>query len=169
MSKLRRFYKDGDYVFITAVTYERKPLLIENCDLLLCAIDVVRERQPFEILAQVILPDHWHCIIHSSNEASTSSIIQRIKMSFGAKYRQRYSQSSGRVWQRRYWDHIIRDESDLNRHIDYIHYNPVKHDFVSSPKGWRQSSIHWEQYTNVYANDWGVKELSTFANVEFGE
>jgi len=169
MSRLRRYYKRGDTVFVTAVTYERKPLLIDNVDLLLQAIASVQMNCPIEIIAQVVLPDHWHVVLNSDGSNAISSIIQRIKMSFGATYRKRHGRHSGRVWQRRYWDHIIRDENDLNTHIDYIHYNPVRHGLVNEPFTWKQSSIHRSEFKEIYPSDWGVKEPVRFETATFGE
>ncbi len=154
---------------MTSVTYGREPILVQNADLLISSIESIQNANNFELIAQVILPDHWHCIIRPEGEVGVSSLLQRIKMSFGVKYRIRIGRRSGRVWQNRYWDHIIRDENDLNRHIDYIHYNPVKHGLVDSPHNWEYSSIHWKQFIQMYPNDWGTKEPNTFANADFGE
>ncbi len=73
------------------------------------------------------------------------------------KLRKRLQQRAGRIWQYRYWDHVIRDQKDLNTHIDYIHYNPVKHALARNPFNWKYSSI--AEYKDVYSNDWGVKEV----------
>jgi len=79
------------------------------------------------------------------------------KLSFASLYRKKHNQNAGRVWQSRFWDHIIRNEKDLNNHIDYIHYNPVKHGLVKSPFEWKYSSIH--EYKEYYQTDWGKKEF----------
>jgi putative transposase len=81
-------------------------------------------------------------------------------MSFAALYRKRANLRSARVWQNRFWDHIIRDMDDRNRHLDYIHYNPVKHGHVSSPFEWEYSSIHDFRKQGFYASDWGVLPIS---------
>ena len=90
-------------------------------------------------------------------------------MSFGAKYRGEESLRAGRIWQNRFWDRIIRDEADLRSHIDYIHYNPVRHKLVKSPFDWQNSSIHWDRYKDVYATDWGVAEPVMPEVGSFGE
>jgi putative transposase len=64
--------------------------------------------------------------------------------------------TSGQIWQNRFWDHVIRNQDDMNRHIDYIHFNPVKHGLVSKPFDFRYTSIH--QYRDDYSDDWGIKE-----------
>ena len=115
----------------------------------------------------MILPDHFH-MLFDAGEFNPSKIIQRIKMSFGATYRIKLRLKSGRVWQNRFWDHIIRDQDDLHNHINYIHYNPVKHGLVTKPSNWRYSSIHEYIEDGVYTRDWGAKEPDNLEG-EFGE
>ena len=165
MSNLRRFFKDGDIVFVTLVTYSRMPIIVEHEDLLRQSILSVCVKTPFEIISYVYLPDHVHFII-DAKENDLISIIQRLKMSFGSYYRKRLNVKSGKTWQNRYWDHIIRSQSDMNNHIDYIHYNPVKHGLVKNPFDWGYSSIH--DFKEKYTHDWGVKEKINIIG-EFGE
>ena len=167
MSKLRRFRKEGDLCFVTAVTFERHPVLIENIDLLLHSFEEIRRRTPFHLPAWVILPQHFHIILNPSG-ADISKLLQRIKMSFAASYRKRLGMHSGRVWQHRFWDHIIRDDEDLNRHIDYIHYNPVKHGLVKSAFLWPHSSLNDYIRRGFYGEDWGGDGSITIEG-EFGE
>lgn len=87
-------------------------------------------------------------------------------MSFGAIYRKRIGAYSGRVWQNGFWDHIIRDEEDLKRHMDYIHFNPVKHGYVCRAHEFRYSSIH--NYREFYPSDWGEKDIPVF-DEKYGE
>jgi putative transposase len=141
MSNLRRYYQKGDTCFITCVTYNRVPILIDQHKLLETAIKRTDERIDFKIIAKIIMPDHIHLIINNE-EGELSNIIQRIKMSFAALYKQEAGITRERIWQNRFWDHIIRNQEDLNRHIDYIHYNPVKHGLANSPFDWQYSSIH---------------------------
>ncbi len=156
MSNLRRFFKQGDIVFITIVTYNRNRIIIENIELLRNAILSIQDKSQFEIIAYVYLDNHIHLLI-DSKENDIVKIIQSIKMSFGTQYRIKNKMNSGRVWQNRYWDHIIRDQNDMNNHIDYVHYNPVKHGLVKKPFDWKFSSIH--DYKDIYQKDWGVKEI----------
>ena len=118
------------------------------------AIERTHERIDYKIIAQVILPEHFHLIL-INNEGELSNIMQRIKMSFAALYRANIGISQGRVWQNRFWDHIIRKQNDLNRYIDYIHYNPVKHRLIKSPFDWPYSSIHEYRQNGIYQPDWG--------------
>jgi len=89
-------------------------------------------------------------------------------MSFGVLYRVKKGIRLGRVWQNRFWDHIIRDQNDLNRHIDYIHYNPVKHGCISKPKDWPHSSFRHYVKAGVYQDDWGAVPIVGMDN-DFGE
>ena len=114
-------------------------------------------KSDFEIVAQVLLPNHFHMIIDPMKN-DISSIMQKIKMSYGMFYRRTTSLRSGRVWQHRYWDHIIRNQDDMNRHIDYIHFNPVKHNFVRNPFDWEHSTIHEYKKNGMYSDDWGVTD-----------
>jgi putative transposase len=165
MSKLLRYYFPGNVYFVTAVTHERVPILIGNIDLLWRAFDGVKRVSHVHIIAWVVLPDHFHMIIDPHNNI-LSNLMQRIKMSFASNYRKRHGIYRGRVWQNRFWDHIIRNEDDMKRHIDYIHYNPVKHEYAKSPFGWKHTSIH--EFFDVYGSDWGVRE-SVMIEGDFGE
>ena len=89
-------------------------------------------------------------------------------MTFSASLRSELGVRSGRVWQYRFWDHIIRDQIDLNKHIDYIHYNPVRHGLTTSPFDWKESSFDEYYKRGLYPDDWGVKEVIKFEG-DFGE
>jgi putative transposase len=166
MSNLRRISDPRTTYFITNVTYDRTPFLLENIDLFWQAINTMRSRFSLELQAWVILPDHFHFIIDTRGHA-ISNLIQRLKMSFVALYLKRINQKSGRVWQNRFWDHIIRDDVDWNCHVDYIHYNPVKHGYVRSPFEWKESSIYDFYRRGLYARDWGTSEIVNTG--QFGE
>jgi putative transposase len=165
MSNLRRYDSNGKPYFITNITYQRKPIIIDNIDLLWRAVENVKLKRNFKLLAWVILPDHFHFLIDSKNDP-ISATIHDFKLSFSSHYRKRQCIHSGKVWQLRFWDHIIRDECDYNRHLDYIHYNPVKHGFVKRPFDYLHTSIH--KYREYYQPDWGVDEKVN-SRGEFGE
>jgi putative transposase len=167
MSKLRRFYKNGNVFFVTNVTYERKPILLDNADILKAALRKYTESTQTELIAWVIMPDHFHTVI-DTGAGSLSDILHRVKLSFASSYRKQAGMYRGRVWQNRFWDHVIRDQSDLNKHIDYIHYNPVRHGLVQRPLSWKHSSIHEYAEDGVYRDDWGVKSALSLVG-EFGE
>jgi putative transposase len=167
MSILRRFSQRGNIYFIANVTYDRRPLLVQNADSLLESIEAIHTKQPFDLQAWVILPDHFHFVIDPM-DWDFSRLMQSIKMSSGARYRKGVGVKSGRLWQNRFWDHIIRDQEDLNRHIDYVHYNPVKHQLVKSPFDWKWTSIHEYYREGLYRRDWGNKEID-WGEEDFGE
>ena len=166
MSKLLRYYEPGQCVFITSVTANRQPLLAQYADILKRAVRNAAKKSRFSIVAWVILPDHFHAIIDCP-DGDTPKIVQKVKLAFSVPWR-RLSGCCGRVWQSRYWDHIIRTDEDMKRHIEYIHYNPVKHGFVLSPRLWPHSSFHKYLQTGRYDSDWGEKRV-TFGDDEFGE
>jgi putative transposase len=167
MSKLLRYYSPGNIYFVTTVTHERSPILLLEHDLLWDALSRFRTRFDYELLAWVILPDHAHLLIDPKKQ-NLSAIVQRIKMSFAKRFMLRKGMPRAKVWQSRFWDHIIRDESDMRRHIDYIHYNPVKHGFVNKPGDWRQSSFGDFLKSGYYEADWGNSEPGNMSG-DFGE
>lgn len=167
MSKLRRYFREGDTCFITCVTYERRPFLLEHIDEFWLSVHHVRQHVPFDLLAWVILADHFHVVIWST-EGAISDIVRRIKQKFAGLYRSRHGQVRGRLWQHRFWDHVIRDEEDLNRHLDYIHINPLKHGLADNPFLYPHSSLPKFAEDGMYPPDWGMKEPITVVG-EFGE
>ena len=155
MPNYRRLYIPGGTYFFTIVTYCRRPLFkyAHNIDLLRIAIAKVKTERPFKIIAAVISPDHIHFIWQlPPDDSNYSQRISRLKVLFTRAYKSRnpsnleisasrHRHRESDVWQRRFWEHLIRDEADLQKHIDYIHYNPVKHGLVSCPHLWEYSSF----------------------------
>jgi len=154
MSKLRRYHKPGDAVFVTCVTYERRPILLDHIDCFWQSVDATKEKLPFDLIAWVVMNDHTH-LLFSADEPDISEIVKKIKQKFSAAYRSRHGLTSGRIWQHRFYDHIIRDEEDLNRHIDYVHYNPVKHGVSTDPFAYGHSSARKYAEDGLYRPDWG--------------
>ncbi len=140
-----RYYIPGSVVFITCVTNRRLPLFknLQNIELFWSTFEAVKELHAFEILAYVIMPDHFHWLIRlPPNQPNFSPIMQSFKRNFTLNYkRERQIAEPVKIWQDRFWDHIIRDEEDLHQYLDYIHWNPVKHALVASPNLWQHSSI----------------------------
>lgn len=161
MSNYKRFFLDGfKYVFITIVTYNRQRILIDNIDLLRKSFNYAKTKLNFSIFAAVILQDHLHLILKLENEKDFPKIIFLIKNYFSRHITTNLqlptSQLKRRekgIWQRRYWDHIIRNEKDLNIHLDYIHYNPYKH-YNIAPKDWKYSSFNKFIKEGYYEPDW---------------
>jgi putative transposase len=122
-------------------------------------------RHAFSIDAFVLLPDHMHCVwTLPRDDRDFAKRWRLIKSYFSRKcdglYKEIPSESRRKkneqmVWQRRFWEHLIRDSSDKERHIEYIHYNPVKHGLVKTPKDWAYSSFHSFVHKGIYTNEWG--------------
>jgi putative transposase len=165
----RRAYVPGGSYFFTLVTADRAPLLCGETAraCLRRAIHGARRRWPFQIAAVVLLPDHLHCIW--TLPAGDSGFSRRwawIKKEFtkgwlesGGSEREvsPSKQRDGRrgVWQRRFWEHSLRDETDFERHCDYIHYNPVKHGLVTCPREWPFSTFPRFVRVGDYPPEWG--------------
>ena len=164
MSKLIRYYKKGNIYFITVVTHNRNELLIDNFGLFWESLNKMIKKHDASLDAWIVLPDHFHAILTPAGNI-LDDFIHDFKLSFGSLFRKKHNLNTGKVWQSRFWDHIIRNETDLNNHIDYIHYNPVKHGLVVSPFKWKFSSIH--EFNGYYPSDWGTNEL-LFGD-DFGE
>ncbi len=165
MSKLLRYYLKVNIYFVTSVTNKREPLLEGNYSIFVEIIKELSIKLNYKLIAYVLMPDHFHLLI-DPKENDLSDIMKRIKIKFAYQYRKKNSLYRKTVWQKRFWDHIIRDQEDLNRHIDYIHYNSIKHLKMKSLFGWEFSSIH--KYKEFYSDDWGVSDKLSFEG-DFGE
>jgi putative transposase len=167
MQYRRARVKGGTY-FFTVITFKRKKILTvpENVALFRESLRYVKNRHPFSIEAIVLLPDHLHCIwTLPEGDSDFSTKWRLIKGHFSRKCKDKYkhSQSITRirkkeqaVWQRRFWEHLIRNEEDLLNHLDYIHYNPVKHGLAEAPKDWAYSSFHHFVREGKYTQMWGA-------------
>lgn len=150
MVNYRRARVPGATYFFTVTLRNRESdLLVRQIDLLRSAFRTVRKRKPFRIDAVVVLPDHLHTIwTLPEGDDDFPSRWQALKAHFTRLVNDRGESTtrntSGEydLWQRRYWEHLIRDDTDFERHVDYIHYNPVKHLLVGRPMDWPWSSIH---------------------------
>jgi putative transposase len=180
MSQYRRVFQEGTYYFITIVTHNRKQILINEIDLLRESFKYSKTKYEYEIFAVVILPDHLHMLIKPRDFLQYPDIIKTIKTHFTKNLPESYKRESQKevsqsklnkgekgIWQRRYFEHTIRDEKDLERHLDYIHYNPVKHSFVNSASEWNFSSFKDFVKSGVYENDWGVSEPKQISNFDY--
>ena len=167
MSKLRRYYEMGHTYFVTCVTYARMPILIEYENELWRAFDFVKKQMSFELMAWVIIPDHFHLVIRPF-DTDLSEIMKGIKLKFAGAYRSINRLRCGRVWQNRFWDHVIRDQRDMNSHLDYIHFNPVKHGLVKRPLDYKRSSMQKYFEKGFYQADWGTREPVDIQG-DFGE
>jgi putative transposase len=173
MTEYRRAWLPGATWFFTVNLAERRGnrLLVERIDVLRTAFRYVRVRHPFDLEAVVILPDHLHCVwTLAPGDKDFSSRWSLIKGHFSRAIEkgERISQSRAKrgergLWQRRFWEHLIRDQSDFNRHVDYVHWNPVKHGWVRRVADWPHSSFHAFRQRGIYPEDWGGENVPTFA------
>ena len=165
----RAFVPGGTYFFTVAIADRRAALLTERIDALSHAFRMVRAWRPFAMPAFVVLPDHLHCIwALPENDADFPARWNRVKGEFsrhvdgrGYASPSRISKRERGIWQRRYWEHLIRDERDLRNHIDYIHFNPVKHGLVTQVADWPHSSFHRFVREGVLPVDWSGESIAT--------
>lgn len=168
---IRAFVPGGTFFFTVAILERRRQLLIQHIAELRNAFSAVRAQKPYTMNAVVILPDHLHCIwTLPAGDADFSSRWQAIKSQFarampaGESLSPRRQKKGERgIWQRRFWEHVIRDENDFERHADYIHYNPVKHGHARTAAEWPHSSFRRYVARGLYPVDWagngGAREL----------
>ncbi|QND82805.1 Uncharacterized protein ChrSV_0577 [Chromobacterium vaccinii] len=149
--RYRRSMAEGGIWFFTVnLADRRQDYLTRHIDVLRQVVRQVRDRHPFEIVAMVVLPDHFHAVwALPEGDADYAIRMALIKAAFSRNLpkveRIRESRERKRergIWQRRYWEHQIRDEADLQAHVDYIHYNPVKHGHAERVVDWPYSSFH---------------------------
>jgi putative transposase len=163
----RRSFLPGGTFFFTVVTAGRQALFAEqkNVSTLRQAFRRIRLQRPFRLDAAVVLPDHLHCIwTLPPGDADFSTRWRLIKTWFTKHCDSvlRAEAGSARtvkgerlLWQHRYWEHMLRDETDYRRHVEYIHFNPVKHGYVKAPIEWPYSSFRRYVKAGVYPSDWG--------------
>ena len=165
MSRYRRMWVPGGTYFFTVNLLERRrTLLVDRIDDLRAAFRVAHAARPFAIEAIVILPDHLHCLWRlPEGDADNATRWRHIKSAFSRRIpagerrspRRLYKAERG-IWQRRFWEHLVTDENDFARHVDYIHINPVKHGHVARAADWPYSSIHGYIRHGWLPNDWAA-------------
>jgi putative transposase len=170
----RNFHPGGTYFFTVALRNRNATLLTDHVSLLRNAFHAVKLATPFTIDAIVVLPDHLHAIwTLPEGDADYPARWRAIKSAFVRSLKregiqaQRNARGEATIWQRRYWEHTIRDDHDWQCHVDYIHFNPVKHGYVASPVDWVHSSIHAFIARGVILRDWGGSGIETAGR--FGE
>jgi len=170
MPNYRRNRVPGGTYFFTVNLLERKTrLLVDHIDQLRQAVRIVREKQPFHIDGWVVLPAHMHAMwTLPTGDDRYPERWRAIKKAFSkaipkTEYRSKIRIKRGErgIWQRRYWEHTIIDEADYVAHMDYIHYNPVKHGWVHSVKEWPFSSFHRLVKSGVYSPNWMGPDLES--------
>ena len=162
MSDYKRLYVEGGCYFFTVVTYKRRHILTtkENIRLLRIAFKTAQKKRPFVNDAIVILPNHIHCIwTLPENDDDFSERWKSIKQSFTRQYNAYHKPNKRQpLWQPRFWEHLIRTDRDYEEHMNYIHYNPVKHGYVDAPKLWQHSSFRLMVAKGIYPLDWATNE-----------
>ena len=164
MPNYKRAFIPGGTWFFTVNLLERRhnDLLVREIELLRNVVRKVKQKYPFHIDAWVVLPEHMHCILSLPENDSDFSLRWRlIKSGFSrslpkTEYLSPVRKSSGErgIWQRHYWEHLIRDEVDYQRHVDYVHINPVKHGHVQRVQDWPYSTFHRYVESGIYPADW---------------
>lgn len=176
MSRYIRSNTRGGTFFFTVVTHLRRPILTDrHCrQALRHAIRTVQAEHPFIIDAWVLLPDHMHCIwtLPTGDRAfskrwgmiktRTTQNLNHRDLPLPHKTSSRKAKREGGLWQRRFWEHLIHDERDLWRHLNYLHYNPVKHGLVQHVRDWPFSSFHRYVKQGLYSAEWGggIQEMN---------
>ena len=174
MPDYRRIYIPGGTYFFTVVTYKRLSFLTEPAvrETLRASWEMVQNELPFFLIALCLLPNHLHCMWKlPENDADYSTRWRKIKNNFSqtvdrsilplvGSTKLRKSKREVPIWQRRFWEHTIRDQEDYNRHFDYIHFNPVKHGYVQNVIDWPWSTFHRYLSKGIYDPDWGNISLN---------
>lgn len=165
MTEYRRPWVPGATWFFTVALAERKGnrLLLDKVDTLRASTRSVQLHHPFQIDAVVILPEHLHCIWTlppKDSDFATRWGLLKGQFSRSIGKGEPLSQSRAKrgergIWQRRFWEHLIRDEDDFNTHIDYIHWNLIKHGWAQRVADWPYSSFHAYVKREIYSADWG--------------
>ncbi|MAB96796.1 transposase [Pseudomonas sp. J237] len=168
MPNYRRIYVPGATWFFTVNLLHRQDndLLIQHIGLLRDAVRRVKTLHPFQIDAWVVLPEHIHCVLTLPAGDSNYSLRWRlIKSTFSQSLPRGESRSNVRIlrgergiWQRRFWERLIRDEKDFREHVDYVHGNPLTHGWVCRVKDWPYSTFHRDVRNGIYPIDWGGPE-----------
>ncbi|MEQ1600582.1 MAG: transposase [Methylophilaceae bacterium] len=178
MSDYRRNRVPGGTYFFTVNLLERRSrLLVEEIDKLREAVRMVRRKQPFHIDGWVVLPEHMHCVwTLPAGDADYAYRWKAIKIAFAKSVPKterlsavRLAKGERGIWQRRYWEHTIRDELDYAAHMDYLHVNPLKHGLVKRVVDWPYSSFHRLLEAGIYPADWaGDGEIEMDAGEAYG-
>ncbi len=153
---IRRYYFPGQIVFITQVVKDRTPIFLDDdmVKLLIYILRYVKVKHSFKMLAYVILPDHFHLLIQPNDKSNFSQIMHSLKSRFTRAFKKKKNITDHlNLWQRRFWDHIIRNEQDFENHFHYIHFNPIKHGYVDLPQDWINSSYQQWVKRGVYTSN----------------
>jgi putative transposase len=160
---ISRYYTPGQVVFITQIVNSRQPVF-QNSEMIFLLKEIfhnVKVIHPYKMFAYVFLPDHFHVLIQPTGNSTFSQIMHSIKRNFTIEYKRSINfQENLQFWQKRFWDHVIRNEIDLENHLHYIHYNPIKHGYVSELEDWKESSfLEWYEHGTSSGDEKWVEPL----------
>lgn len=160
--RLRRYYGAGYLHFITTSCYQRQPLLSspQNRDLILRVLEQVRRRYQFVVVGYVVMPEHIHLLVSEPERGNPSIVMQALKQSFARRLLRRLrtrpsnrqaslfdtALAEGHIWQRRFYDFVVRTAHKRVEKLRYMHRNPVKRGLVLEPQKWRWSSYRHYAY-----------------------
>ena len=165
MSILRRLNLKNRYYFITQTVEGRKKVFLDNNNIKILKEDFNYYTRKYSagIIAYVIMSDHLHFIIRMVEKYDLSNFMHDFKIHTTKEINKRLK-LSGQLWQKRFYDHIIRNEDDFKKHLDYIHFNPVKHNFVLKPEEYCNSTYKLFVEKRYYELGWGYKEPKILEN-----
>lgn len=168
MPRYRRYFAPDDWVFVTIATAGRRPWLgdAQAKRMLMDTFRAVKRCHAYRHLAHVVLDDHLQWILIADGFPGVSGLVSSVKLGL-IQRRRAAGLDWRRLWQPRFHDHILRDENDLRRHLDYIHFNPVKHGYVSAARDYPWSSFHAWLRRGHYDEDWGQTEPATAAALDY--
>ncbi len=161
----------GTYFFTINLLDRRSNLLTRHVEALRNAVRRTRRERPFRIDGWVVLPDHMHCVVTlPEGDDDFSNRIKSIKIRFAMavpaierRTAVQVRRGERAVWQQRFWEHAICGDEDYARHMDYLHYNPVKHGYVGAVRDWPHSTFHRLTEVGVYSPDWGSNGVEDLA------
>ena len=161
MANFKRYFEEAAAYSVTTVTKERKPLFVDRklCRILLVNIEYHKTIFDYMVLGYCLMPDHLHLILRPGNRFNLSYVMQMIKGGFARKVN-KLNETHGSIWQRRYYDQVVRNENQLINYLDYIHYNPVAAGLVSEPSEYLFSSF--AQYHNLQDSERSVLAIDRF-------
>jgi putative transposase len=166
MPNYRRAYQPGGSWFFTVNLADRhKTTLVDKVDVLMSVIRRIKRQRPFRLDALVILPDHLHTIWQlPDGDTDFPGRWRAIKGGFSlaiplteARTRVQIARSERGIWQRRYWEHLIRNDAEHRAYLDYCYFNPVKHGLVSAVRDWPHSTYHRDVRAGLYARDFDFR------------
>lgn len=169
-ARIRRLYLPDVVYFITCVLAKRTPLLADERHMTLFkeTLREVKEAYPFTMRAYAFLPDHFHLLIYVPSTTNISNLMKSVKWNFTLNYKKLNKiDAPVKLWQRGFWDHVIRDEADFINHFHYIHFNPVKHGLVHCPIEYAHTSYQSYLERGWYEEEWGCTEPEEVKNLNF--